>query len=46
MYKEFIIRHKTVRYYGIFSKVSICSLNTYHKVKKMFEDYMDKNNTI
>ena len=34
MYKEFIIWLKPVLYYGIFSKVSICSLNTYHKVKK------------
>lgn len=34
MYKELIIRRQLVLYYGIFSKVSICSLNTHHKVRK------------
>ena len=34
MYKEAIFRLHTVIYYGIFSKVRICSLNTHHKVKK------------
>ena len=34
MYKELVIRRQTVLYDGIFSKVSICSLNTQDKVKK------------
>jgi hypothetical protein len=33
MYKELIIWRQTVLYYGIFSKVNICSLNTQDKVK-------------
>jgi hypothetical protein len=34
MYKELIIRRQAVLYYGIFSKVRICSLRTQDKVKK------------